>query len=174
MKAPLFSVGFCLTSLITACSSPTGPNAWTPVTSGAPRAPIHQNEVLVIDEYPMGEYTNVGHFDGPDGRIVHVSMDDKELINYFTKEAAAMGGNTVASGNRASATAPEKAKAAGWTSSTCGRKWERTGRKTWAWIPCPLMKNPCGSINPQFQIRTPFSSCWPRRNADIPHGCYSE
>ena len=95
MKAPLFSLGFCLTSLITACSPSTGPNACTPVTSGAPRTPIHQNEVLVIDEYPMGEYTNVGHFGGPDGRIVHVSMDDKELINYFTKEAAAMGGNTV-------------------------------------------------------------------------------
>nr|WP_270589304.1 hypothetical protein [Akkermansia muciniphila] len=50
---------------------------------------------LVIDEYPMGEYTNVGHFNGPEGRIVHVSMEDKELIDYFTREAAAMGGNTV-------------------------------------------------------------------------------
>ena len=96
MKAPFFSPAFCLiTSLITACSSPSGPNAWTPVTSGPPRAPIPQNEVLVIDEYPMGEYTNVGHFNGPEGRIVHVSMEDKELIDYFTKEAAAMGGNTV-------------------------------------------------------------------------------
>lgn len=64
----------------------------TPVTSGPPRAPIPQNEVLVIDEYPMGEYTNVGHFNGPEGRIVHVSMEDKELIDYFTREAAAMGG----------------------------------------------------------------------------------
>lgn len=45
-----------------------------------------------IDEYPMGEYTNVGHFNGPEGRIVHVSMEDKELIDYFTREAAAMGG----------------------------------------------------------------------------------
>lgn len=96
MKAPFFSPAFCLiTSLITACSSPSGPNAWTPVTSGPPRAPIPQNEVLVIDEYPMGEYTNVGHFNGPEGRIVHVSMEDKELIDYFTKEAATMGGNTV-------------------------------------------------------------------------------
>jgi len=96
MKAPFFSPAFCLiTSLITACSSPSGPNAWTPVTSGPPRAPIPQNEVLVIDEYPMGEYTNVGHFNGPEGRIVHVSMEDKELIGYFTREAAAMGGNTV-------------------------------------------------------------------------------
>ncbi len=96
MKAPFFSPAFCLiTSLITACSSPSGPNAWTPVTSGPPRAPIPQNEVLVIDEYPMGEYTNVGHFNGPEGRIVHVSMEDKELIDYFTREAAAMGGNTV-------------------------------------------------------------------------------
>ena len=43
----------------------------------------------------MGEYTNVGHFNGPEGRIVHVSMEDKELIGYFTREAAAMGGNTV-------------------------------------------------------------------------------
>lgn len=92
MKAPFFSPAFCL---ITACSSPSGPNAWTPVTSGPPRAPIPQNEVLVIDEYPMGEYTNVGHFNGPEGRIVHVSMEDKELIDYFTREAAAMGGNTV-------------------------------------------------------------------------------
>ena len=93
MKALFFSPAFCLiTSLITACSSPSGPNAWTPVTSGPPRAPIPQNEVLVIDEYPMGEYTNVGHFNGPEGRIVHVSMEDKELIDYFTKEAAAMGG----------------------------------------------------------------------------------
>ena len=84
MKAPFFSPAFCLiTSLITACSS------------GPPRAPIPQNEVLVIDEYPMGEYTNVGHFNGPEGRIVHVSMEDKELIDYFTREAAAMGGNTV-------------------------------------------------------------------------------
>ena len=83
MKAPFFSPAFCLiTSLITACSSPSGPNAWTPVTSGPPRAPI-------------GEYTNVGHFNGPEGRIVHVSMEDKELIDYFTREAAAMGGNTV-------------------------------------------------------------------------------
>ncbi len=96
MKAPFFSLSFCLiTSLIAACSSPSGPNAWTPVTSGPPRAPIPQNEVLVIDEYPMGEYTNVGHFNGPEGRIVHVSMEDKELIDYFTREAAAMGGNTV-------------------------------------------------------------------------------
>lgn len=96
MKAPFFSPAFCLiTSLITACSSPSGPNAWTPVTSGPPRVPIPQNEVLVIDEYPMGEYTNVGHFNGPEGRIVHVSMEDKELIDYFTREAAAMGGNTV-------------------------------------------------------------------------------
>ena len=88
MKAPFFSPAFCLiTSLITACSSPSGPNAWTPVTSGPPRAPIPQNEVLVIDEYPMGEYTNVGHFNGPEGRIVHVSMEDKELIDYFTREA---------------------------------------------------------------------------------------
>ena len=50
MKAPFFSLAFCLiTSLIAACSSPSGPNAWTPVTSGPPRAPIPQNEVLVID-----------------------------------------------------------------------------------------------------------------------------
>lgn len=96
MKATFFSPAFCLiTSLIAACSSPSGPNAWTPVTSGSPRAPIPQNEVLVIDEYPMGEYTNVGHFNGPEGRIVHVSLEDKELLDYFTREAAAMGGNTV-------------------------------------------------------------------------------
>lgn len=70
MKAPFFSPAFCLiTGLITACSSPSGPNAWTPVTSGPPRAPIPQNEVLVIDEYPMGEYTNVGHFNGRKGAL---------------------------------------------------------------------------------------------------------
>lgn len=147
MKAPFFSPAFCLiTSLITACSSPSGPNAWTPVTSGPPRAPIPQNEVLVIDEYPMGEYTNVGHFNGPEGRIVHVSMEDKELIDYFTKEAAAMGGNTVVIRNRASATVPAKARAAGWTSSMFGKKWEHTVRKTWAWTRSPLMKNLCGFI----------------------------
>lgn len=96
MKKSLFTPVFCLISgLIASCSPSAGPNAWTPVTSGTPRAPIPQNEVLVIDEYPMGVYTNVGHFNGPNGRIVHVSMDDKELIDYFTKEAAAMGGNTV-------------------------------------------------------------------------------
>ena len=99
MKAPFFSPAFCLiTSLITACSSPSGPNAWTPVTSGPPRAPIPQNEVLVIDEY------------------------------------------------RASATVPAKARAAGWTSSMFGKKWEHTVRKTWAWTRSPLMKNLCGFI----------------------------
>ena len=100
MKAPFFSLAFCLiTSLIAACSSPSGPNAWTPVTSGPPRAPIPQNEVLVIDEYPMGEYTNVGHFNGPEGRIVHVSMEDKELIDYFTRQEQPGGRHPCAGGN---------------------------------------------------------------------------
>lgn len=60
MKAPFFSLAFCLiTSLIAACSSPSGPNAWN-AGHFRPAARAHpQNEVLVIDEYPMGEYTNV-------------------------------------------------------------------------------------------------------------------
>lgn len=95
MKASFLSLSCGLAALITSCSPSTGPGAWTPVVSGPPRPPIQANEVLVIDEYPLGEYSNVGHFNGPDGRIVHVSMDDKSLIDYFTREAAAMGGNTV-------------------------------------------------------------------------------
>ncbi len=83
-----------LLCLLASCSD-SGSSDWTPVVSGPPRPPVPRNEVLVIDEYPMGEYVNVGRFDGPDGRIVRVSMEDKALLEYFTKEAAAMGGNTV-------------------------------------------------------------------------------
>lgn len=48
-----------------------------------------------MDEYPLAEYTHIGYFSSPDGQIVRVSLENTELINYFTKEAAAMGGNTV-------------------------------------------------------------------------------
>jgi hypothetical protein len=95
MNLSVYSLLLIVTALFAACSPSTGPGAWVPVVSGTPRAALPQSEVLVIDDYPLGEYTNVGHFNGPTGRIVHVSMDDKELIEYFTKEAAAMGGNTV-------------------------------------------------------------------------------
>lgn len=57
--------------------------------------PSPRTKFWSLTNTPWGEYTNVGHFNGPEGRIVHVSMEDKELIDYFTKEAAAMGGNTV-------------------------------------------------------------------------------
>ncbi|MDO4410957.1 MAG: hypothetical protein Q4C05_06725 [Akkermansia sp.] len=84
-----------LISVLCACSPHNSTADWTPVITGPPRPAISQNEVLIMDEYPLAEYTHIGYFSSPDGQIVRVSLENTELINYFTKEAAAMGGNTV-------------------------------------------------------------------------------
>ncbi len=89
-----FFISFCLSGLLFSCAT-SRTEEWVPVVSGAKRAPVDINDVLVIDEFPLGEYVHVGYFEGPEGKIVRVSLDDKELIDYFKQKAADMGGNKI-------------------------------------------------------------------------------
>ncbi len=90
----LFIAALCLPGLLASCAV-SRTEEWTPVVSGVKRAPVELNEVLVIDEFPLGEYVHVGYFEGPEGKVVRVSLDDKELIDYFKQKAADMGGNKI-------------------------------------------------------------------------------
>lgn len=83
-------------ALICSCASGPSLSGWTPVRSGSVRMPaLDESDVLVIDLVPSMDYVKVGHFEPPKNQIVRVSFADTDLLNYFKKEAASMGANTV-------------------------------------------------------------------------------
>ena len=109
--------------------------------------PSPRTKFWSLTNTPWGNTPTWGILTGPEGRIVHVSMEDKELIDYFTREAAAMGGQY----RRHQGTAHplpfrRRQEQPGGRHLCSGRNGNtRCGRPGHGLAP-PLMKNLCGFI----------------------------
>ncbi len=95
MKKLTLCIGLVLSSTLISCTNTSGVGGWKPVVTSASKAPVAANDVLIMDSFPLGDYANVGHFEGPAGKTLDVSDLDVKQMDYFKTEAAKMGGNTV-------------------------------------------------------------------------------
>ncbi len=77
------------------CSREPEYSGWTTVPVKNPPAKVSFNDVLVIDQTPNAAYTKVGYITPPADSIIRVSFGDANLLQYFKKQAANIGANTV-------------------------------------------------------------------------------
>lgn len=87
----LLSAGFFL---MTSCSHDVAQASWIPVVTGPPMPPVSEQDVLLMDDYPIGEYVSVGRLEPVSASQKH-PLQNEENVRFLKQKAAAMGGNTV-------------------------------------------------------------------------------
>ncbi|MEG1507154.1 MAG: hypothetical protein RSB48_03185 [Akkermansia sp.] len=93
-KTLLYALEASCMALMSSCSNEAPHSIWVPVTSGPPRPPVNVQDVLVMNDYPVGDYMMIGHFEAAPGTSGQLSADDS-TYSFLKKEAATMGGNTI-------------------------------------------------------------------------------
>lgn len=56
--------------------------------------PVSEQEVLMMDDYPIGEYVSIGRLEPVSAQQKH-PFQSEDAVRILKQKAAAMGGNTV-------------------------------------------------------------------------------
>lgn len=95
MKNMLWVLKLAVLFFMTSCANNALQTSWIPVVTGPPMPPGNEQDVLLMDAYPVAEYVSVGRLEPAPGFSGKLSLHDEAAISWLKKRAAAMGGNTV-------------------------------------------------------------------------------